>query len=89
MSKTIFDQVSKEEFEKTLATYEDLVGRKLKPIYSTETISYLDQNFNIAPHEVCVPITLFYIRTKDTGNEYYIINNDYLLELSKIFKEEV
>lgn len=89
MSKAIFDKANKEEFEKTLATYEDLVGRELKPIYSTETISYLDQNFNIATHKVLVPIILFYIRTKDTGNEYYIINNDYLLELSKIFKEEV
>ena len=89
MSKSIFDQVSKEEFEKTLATYEDLVGRELKPIYSAETISYLDQNFNIASPKVLVPIIPFYIRIKDTGNEYYIINNDYLLELSKIFKEEV
>ena len=89
MSRSIFDQVSKEEFEITLATYEDLVGRELKPIYSAETISYLDQNFNIAPPKVLVPIIPFYIRIKDTRNEYYIINNDYLLELSKIFKEEV
>ena len=88
MSKAIFDQVTKEEFEKTLLVYQDLVGKELIEITSAETISYYDERFELVPNKVTVPIILFFIRLKEDGNEYYIINTQYLLDISKDLKEE-
>lgn len=88
MSKALFDQVSKGEFDKTLATYQSLVGRELIEIFSAEIISYYDEKFELVPNKVIIPIILFFIDCKGSDMNYYVINTEYLLSLSNNFQEE-
>lgn len=87
MSKALFDRVSKEEFEITLDTYQNLVGRKLIEIFSAETISYYDERFELVPNKITIPIILFFIDCPGSDMNYYIINTEYLLSLSNNLEE--
>lgn len=88
MSKAIFDQVSKEEFDMILANYQSLIGRELIEIFTAETISYYDYNFELVPNKVAIPIILFFISCKGSDMDYYAINTEYLASLSNNFQEE-